>query len=271
MSALKLWASKLLTPEVEVMLSSEEEISLSLATFRAFRELTLLPDNANQKELVDYYDGLYADFGRDYSIEYAYIQPPMSEEFGPVQLYHAFRRAYKTAYKELDMSLWGLYDLVDFNLPVSGVVRALVTGGEDNAYSESGLYLTSLVFEKQIKEGKRKIAKFDKANAGLKAAVLDPVGYIILNSIRLELGLSPLDMRTATKFIDSRKREIGSYFDYTLDDFEHGYDYCHYRYVPLAQWLNGVMLNFGRSAVEEGYCHEGVRFSVSKKVQAHDL
>jgi hypothetical protein len=236
-----------MAPEVEVPVSQGNNTGYGWATFRAFEKLTLLPEDAyqNREMLVDYYNKLYADFGERHSLEYSYIQPPMSKEFGPIQLHYAFRKAYKAS--EPCMGLLKQYKLVDYNLPQAGVVRAMMTGEENSAYRVRGLYLTGRIAERQVEEAKKVIAKFNKANAGLKAVVFDPVGYIILDAIRLELGLLALDRSMmAVRFIDMPERLV---YGAT--------------YVPIAFW-NSNGLGFGASHARTYGGRIGVRFSVEK-------
>lgn len=239
----EMWASKL-TDETEV--TEAAEMTRGLVTFRAYKKLTLLPENAGEKKLVEYFDGLYGDW-RDENDDFGeiYVMPPMSHEFGPIELYHMFRKAYR-AWSEPWMPLWGQYKLAEYNLPEAGSVRTTLVGDEDNEYGEAGLYLTSRDVATQRIDGKKKIEEFNRARRGLELNYLDPVSYILLDAIRLESGQKPLDKPTWTRFVGMPdKMTIGSP--------------C----VPDARWLYDG-LNFDWTDVYSSYDRSGVRFSVGK-------
>jgi len=225
-------------------------ITRGMATAIAFQKLTLLPDDANIKVFADLYDKLYVEAGDLAIYGELYIPAPLSEEFGVIDLYHAFRMAYQ-AYDEPWMPLWKQYNLAAFKLPPVGdepEVRAICTGSEDNAYNELGLYFTDQNVDKQRKNGGKKIQQFNDSTSAMEMIFFDPMSYIIVNAIRIELGQPPLDKPTTTRFVG-------------IDEKTTDGDVL----VPRADWRDGG-LGFGGSRVGDRWGRGGVRFSVGRKV-----
>lgn len=220
-----------------------DRISRGLATARGYRKLKILPKDADLGAWAKRYDGAYNAF--DATGE-RYVMPLIDD---PINLCCNFCRAYSVGGGEPFLPLWGKYSLDEYNFPKypdAITVRAMLVGSEDNGLDEVGLYLTHRTVRQQKVGGDRMISRYNKEHDARSMMYLDPVGYLCLNAIRLELGEHPLDhISMGTRFVDMPEKEAGSLM-----------------VIPSAYWSKRNKQHLCASVVDSKLPHVGIRFSI---------